>query len=266
MCDTTVTKAALLAAVTGIVRETEALPATETRWGVPLLGIADSRDPGFAQLKTLIDPMHALPSDVLPDARAVVSYYIPFLPDTAAANRGGTVASPGWARAYEETNAMFAAINRTLLALLSAAGYTGAVPAQAQVFNREKIVSYWSQRHIARLAGLGTFGRNNMLITTAGCCGRFNSIVTNAPLPADSIVSGERCLNKSSGKCGACFRACPSGALTPDGFDRHKCLAACKENAKLYRAFGASYGDAKTGSEVCGKCVCGMPCAFRIPG
>ena len=59
------------------------------------------------------------------------------------------------------------------------------------------------------------------------------------------------------------MKKCPSGALTPEGFDRHKCYEICMKNAAVYTEFGNSYAlDEKVGSEVCGKCIAGMPCAF----
>ena len=76
---------------------------------------------------------------------------------------------------------------------------------------------------------------------------------------------------------------CPAGAISPDGFDRHKCYAQCLKNAAIYTEFGSSYtgaGEQKAdaercegstddrgvyGSEVCGKCIAGMPCAYRMP-
>ncbi|WP_338094171.1 hypothetical protein [Methanorbis furvi] len=37
----------------------------------------------------------------------------------------------------------------------------------------------WSHRHFAVLAGLGTFGVNNMLITRMGCYGRVSSFAAS---------------------------------------------------------------------------------------
>ena len=57
--------------------------------------------------------------------------------------------------------------------------------------------------------------------------------------------------------------------LTRHGcYDRFKCYALCRENARIYTEFGSSYtnedgtGANSVGSEVCGKCVTGFPCAF----
>ncbi len=63
------------------------------------------------------------------------------------------------------------------------------------------------------MAGLGTFGLNNMLITAAGCCGRLSTVVTNLRVTADTPLLTENCLYKKSGRCGLCVKRCPSGAL-----------------------------------------------------
>ena len=155
-----------------------------------------------------------------------------------------------------------------MIEFLQNAGYAASVSPEATTFDRNTLKSNWSQRHIARIAGLGTFGFNNMLITEVGCCGRISSIITNLEISPDAPQTEDRCLYKRNGTCLACIKNCPSGALTSQNFDRKKCFATCQKNAALYKDFGNSYaanaGDETldTGSEVCGKCVAGMPCAF----
>ena len=63
-----------------------------------------------------------------------------------------------------------------------------------------------------------------------------------------------------------------SSTISPDGFNRHKCYEQCLKNAAVYTGFGSSYAEPTEneaapayGSEVCGKCIAGMPCAHRMP-
>lgn len=240
-----------------------------TEYGQPLVGFADAHHPYIQNLPKLIGPTHALPQDVLPDAKVIVAYFVPFTKELAKTNKnGGTMASPEWARAYEETNALFAELNDALIDFIHAkAGNAGVTP-KAVTFSQKTLMSDWSHRHIAYAAGLGTFGINNMLLTRSGCCGRFSTVITNLDLNPDAPVEGEYCLYKKKGTCVACVKNCPTGALTKEGYDRFKCYALCKENAKLYTQFGSSYtnedgtGANSVGSEVCGKCITGSPCAF----
>ena len=70
----------------------------------------------------------------------------------------------------------------------------------------------------AARAGLGVVGRNGLLIHPVyGSWLFLGEIVTDLPLP---VTGGEilPCEN-----CGACLRACPSGALAPQGFTLERC-------------------------------------------
>ena len=256
--------------ITSFVKEYEAREDIATHYGQPLVGFADAMHPYVQSLPQLISPTHELPQNILQDARIIIAYFVPFTKDLAKANRTGDsiLASPEWARAYEETNALFAELNERLIDFIQGqAGHAGVTP-KAVTFDQKRLISDWSQRQIAYAAGRGTFGVNNMLLTRHGCCGRFSTVVTNLDLEPDAPVNGEYCLYKKNGTCGACVKHCPTGALATDGYDRFKCYALCQENAKHYTMFGSSYtnedgtGANSIGSEVCGKCITGSPCAF----
>lgn len=241
-----------------------------TKWGDPLVGFADAEK--VKKLTSIVSPSHGVPEDAVKEPTIVIAYFIPFLKEMAQTNEEKGLASPQWAQSYEETNAMFVKLNEFLIENLKQKGIQAAVSPEAGSFDREKLISNWSQRHIAYLAGLGSFGLNNMLITKSGCCGRISTIVTNLDVSPDEPVKEEFCIYKRTGKCGLCADRCPSGALTRDGYDRHKCYAVCLENAKVHNSYGNSYASQsggeiqETGSEVCGKCVAGMPCAFLSRG
>ncbi len=255
------------------IKEYQSRESIATEYGQPLVGFADAHHPYIQNLTELISPTHVLPQDVLPDARIIVAYYIPFTEKLAKTNRiEGIMASPEWARGYEETNELFAELNSALIELIHAKAGEAGISPKAATFSETELISDWSQRHIAYAAGLGTFGVNNMLITKDGCCGRYSSVITNLDLIPDAPAEGENCLYKKNGSCGVCMKHCPAGALMPDGFDRFKCYEICKENAKVYNQFGSSYLNEEgteansEGSDVCGKCITGSPCAFwKLP-
>ena len=251
------------------MKEYQSRETIATEYGEPLVGFADAHHPYIQNLPKLIGPTHGLPQDVLPDASIIIAYYIPFTRELAGTNaNGGTMASTEWARAYEETNALFAELNDALIEFIHAKAAEAGVSPKAGAFSQKTLTSDWSQRHIAYAAGLGTFGINNMLLTKRGCCGRFSSVITNLDLRPDAPAEGENCLYKKNGSCGICMRNCPAGALMPGGFDRYGCYEICMENAKVYTQFGRSYTNEESakpnsvGSEVCGKCITGSPCAF----
>lgn len=70
-----------------------------------------------------------------------------------------------------------------------------------------------SLRHAAVAAGLGTFGRHNIVIhPKLGTRVIFSAILTNLELPSDLPVTDELCT-----QCDACVRSCPADALAVPG-------------------------------------------------
>lgn len=262
-------KQAIARKVREFVSEYETRPEIFTKWGTPLVGFADAAHPYVLALKEIVRPSHCVPGDALEGASVIVVYYVPFNRELAKINAAaGRLAAPEWARAYEETNAMFPILNEHLGKFLGGLGYRAVMPQAARIFDREALMSDWSQRHLAYAAGLGTFGINNMLITKNGCCGRYNSVVTDLDVEPDAPLQEELCLYKKNGSCDVCIRKCPTGALKSTGFDRKACFALILENSTVHTGFGSSYQDGagnpanKDGSQVCGKCITASPCAF----
>lgn len=243
----------------------------EKRFQQPLVGFADAYHPYVRNLKKIVHKEHQMPEDVIKDATAVLVYFLPFQQWVAKSNEQQGLASKDWARIYEETNAFFLKINEHMIRFIGQLGYKAMMAPEAAVFYREEVISHWSFRHLAYAAGLGTFGLNNMLITERGCAGRFNVLVTNLPIKSDKPKEEEFCLYKRNEGCGLCIKRCPVKALTTKGFDRYRCFGQCLENAKVHNQFGKSYADhygeeaADSGSEVCGKCLTGLPCTFHRP-
>lgn len=76
-------------------------------------------------------------------------------------------------------------------------------------------------------AGLGTRGRNALLLTEHyGSWVFIGEIVTTMHVPP-----AEREVHLCDG-CDLCIRACPTGALSEDGFDETKCLSAITQQKK----------------------------------
>ena len=220
-------------------------------WEKPVVKFADAKDPKFAQLKEIVVPDHYLPTDYMEDAVTVLSWFLPFKREIPRTNVDGATCSAVWADSYLITNELFIYINERLLQTIAEMGYRACMPVNAGMISNEIPKSRWSQRHVAYIAGHGTFGMNNMLISDKGCVGRYTSVITTIPAPVDPIPTEERCLYKKNGSCGLCFKRCRVGALTPEGFDRFKCLAQCLENERLY-----------PGADVCGKCIVELPCSY----
>ncbi len=226
-------------------------------WDKPLVAYADADDPLFKELKTVVSPDHNLPKDILADARTVISYFIPFSKEIIKSNTGGKVCSKEWALAYIETNRLISDLNNYLSFELGNMGFHSSPVPPTHNFSKKTLLSNWSHRHIAFIAGLGGFGLNRMLITEKGCCGRLGSIVTNAKLEPTIKKQKEYCLYYAHGTCGKCIDNCVFKALKKDSFDRHKCYRVCLENSRKSSSIGLA--------DACGKCICGVPCSFCNP-
>ncbi|MBN2223412.1 MAG: epoxyqueuosine reductase [Deltaproteobacteria bacterium] len=78
-----------------------------------------------------------------------------------------------------------------------------------------------SLRHAAVAAGLGAFGRNNLVLNPEfGSQIVFAGILTQLPFASDPPVTDNPCTD-----CGLCVENCPAGALEREGYtDTLKCL------------------------------------------
>ena len=91
-------KTQIIETIESFVKDYQSREYIATSYGQPLVGFADAFHPYIQNLPELISPSHELPQNVLPDARVVITYYIPFTKVLAKSNRnGGTFASPAWA-------------------------------------------------------------------------------------------------------------------------------------------------------------------------
>lgn len=226
-------------------------------WRKPIVGYVGAHDPRMGALRDIASKSHLLPADVLPNAKSVICFFIPFAEEIGKSNIGGELASKEWAVSYIRTNALIAKIGDEIESVLNGAGYSvGKIPATHN-FDGKTLVSNWSHRHLAYLSGIGSFGVNNMLITDRGCCGRLGSVVTDYPFTVTVTENKERCLNKINGYCGLCRRRCVGNAYTDNGFNRFNCYDMCLKNAEHHKGIGLA--------DVCGKCVVGLPCSFKDP-
>lgn len=101
----------------------------------------------------------------------------------------------------------------------------------------EKPCAFFSHKHAAYLAGLGSFGQNNVLLTPEyGPRVRFTSIFTTAEIEGSEIKNENLCT-----RCFACVRQCPVGAVKEEGdfppiVDKISCAQRSKKLRKEYRS------------------------------
>lgn len=105
----------------------------------------------------------------------------------------------------------------------------------------KKPLSFFSHKHAAFLAGLGSFGLNNVILTPKyGPRVRFTSIFTTASIEGDPIISEDLCT-----RCLSCANYCPVNAIKQEKSDSEgfppiikkiKCAKRSRKLRKQYRS------------------------------
>ena len=229
-------------------------------YDVPLVAFAAAEDPLFEALKRpdVIGPRHRSPRDWLQGAKTVVSYFLPFTECVRKSNRTDGLPSEEWVSARIDGEAFNNLVRKHCAALLTSLGAKAIVPPHQDSFAIVDRRSNWSERHVAYIAGLGTFGLSRSLITTKGTAGRYGSVITTLDIEPTARTAGtyyDACPFLVDGGCGACIERCPSGAITREG----KNTAVCSEylDNVVRPKFRPRYG--------CAKCQTGVPCEFARP-
>ena len=238
----------------------------------PLVGVARADDPLFEELRRpgVIGPWFRLPGEWLPGARSVVSVFFPYSGEIKRReDPARPEPSPAWLNARIDGERFVNETAGFLAGRLREEGFEAVIPTAVpgefwSVWepgtNPEKMsdptvgfTSPWSERHVAFVCGLGTFGLSAGLITAKGICGRFRSIVTTAELPPTERPYHD--VHEYCTHCNQCARNCPVGAIDPvTGKCHDLCSARIHESKRLY---APRYG--------CGKCQVGVPCMSGIP-
>jgi epoxyqueuosine reductase len=246
----------LAALITATVHRQVAGAGTVTEYREPLVGFASAGDPRFPDLRRVVHPTHMLPQDLLPGARSVISFFLPFAPWVVEANsRDREQVAREWGVAYYETNALIGRISARLIEVLGERGIGSAAEPATLNFDPQTLVSRRSHKSVGIIAGIGSLGLHHMVITDAGCAGRFGSVVLDADLPVAPAEPRERCLYFYDGSCVECVTRCPVGALEADQpIDRQICWRRCQEVAAVFEDLDRP--------DICGKCAIG-PCSFE---
>lgn len=219
----------------------------------PLVGFSSANDPLYNDLKEIVGPHHFHPQDILPEAKTVVSFFIPFSKEVVASNRKGEYCSREWAESYVKANGLIDHISNKLIHYLAGKDIKAATIKATHTYDERTLKSAWSHRSAAYIAGLGRFGLNRMIISKAGSAGRYGSVVISQEIEGDKRPEEYICTYYKNGKCKICVDACPVKALHIDGFDRFKCYDRLLENAKRFQDIGLC--------DACGKCVVACPFA-----
>jgi len=223
-------------------------------YDTPLVAAAAADDALFEQLKqpVMLGPRHMSPGEWMSDVKTIITYFLPYTAEVRTANRTPGLPAPEWLYGRIEGEEFNNALRRHLIGFFAAAGCRAMAPALDERFSVAGLISNWSERHAAFIAGLGTFSLNASLITKAGAAGRLGSVLVNTrlePTPRPYTQRDEYCTG-----CGACIARCPAGAVTAHGKEHRPCAEFLEDTRARFRP---RYG--------CGKCQTAVPCEAKIP-
>ena len=249
-------KAKILEEVKATVEEFQARPDIKTRFGEPIVGYADSRNPIFDMYfsRTICDH----PKKIYRPGNTVVVHFVPFAKEITESNRGGDRPSEAWLTAFNDSMWLSMRLNGVIRDVLDAVGRLSSCTNTPTDWDEERCREEWSHKLAAYAAGMGKFGPAGSFQTKNGFAGRFGSIITDGQYAeAFETLSSEQleavyqeiqrqyCYQEAKGvSCSEeMIQACPAQAISENGIDRKHCQAHCKK----IDAFIPS-------PEVCGKC------------
>jgi epoxyqueuosine reductase len=147
------------------------------------------------------------PTEAMSDAKSVVVFGIPSTDDAhelAVVSEDGNTDYPGYHP--------LSWIRRDAARLVEEDGYSVVYPYESS--------SPGSYKRVLKMAGIGAFGKNSLIITPEhGPWLRFSYFLTNADLEPDDPFEEDLCKD-----CSNCIDACPVDALTPYVVDAERCL------------------------------------------
>ncbi|MGE4588479.1 MAG: 4Fe-4S binding protein [Acidaminococcaceae bacterium] len=231
----------------------------------PLFAFGSADDEYFSLFKSPdgIGEHFLTPSEWLPSAKTVISFFLPFSEQVKISNGADKVwPSNEWLHARIEGHNFLCKVAFYLQDELKKAGYVSIIPTLDERFQSKaapdgestlSFTSNWSERHVGFACGLGTFGLSKGLITKKGMAGRIGSLVTDLQLSATEREYKD--LYEYCSKCGACIRQCPVNAISKEYGKKHLICSSFLD--KIREKYQPRYG--------CGKCQVKVPCSSRIP-
>ncbi len=222
----------------------------------PIFAYGDVEDDGFVSLKnpSVIGEHFILPRKWLPNSQTVISFFLPFTDEIIKSNRKDKHwPSSEWLHGRIEGQKFITEFSRYINLKLVDEGYESIVPTLDPRFETANFTSNWSERHVAFVCGLGTFGLSKGIITEKGMSGRMGSIVTNLKLKPS--VKKYNDVYEYCSMCGACIKKCPVEAISLENGKDHKTCSEFLDETKM--KYNPRYG--------CGKCQVSVPCERNIP-
>ncbi|WP_371367514.1 Epoxyqueuosine reductase [Sporomusa rhizae] len=182
-------------------------------------------DVGFASADTYNSPKSYEITNFLPDAKSIIVLAYKVL--SSCESPSLSVALNGYLDLGAFARSSSFRVARYLESKYGAKVANIPLSTPFEIHNDRRAVADFSQRHAAVAAGLGTFGRNNLVIHPQfGTRVNFVSIVTNLELEPSPRVNEDVCIH-----CNLCVENCPGRALDEAGKTD---VMSCMKNSLPY--------------------------------
>lgn len=230
-------------------------------FGDPIWACADPQDILFKNLKSEVIGQHfKLPLEWNSNAKTVISLFFPFTDDIIISNNmDKKYPSNLWLHGRIEGQECIDDMANFVVNFFELDGYKTVSPSLSDNFfsvSKGETLSFtsnWSERHVAYICGLGTFGLSKGLITDKGMAGRFMSVITQADF--EKSTRRYNSVYEYCTMCNACAKRCPANAISLEHGKNH---IICSDFLDItVEKFKPRYG--------CGKCQTDVPCSQKIP-
>ena len=251
----------------------------EPAFDAPLVGFANGADILFDEIKNHIGSFYFSPYEMfmaaLPDEKVqaedltIISWIIPSTRKTREEQAEQSKhPSERWVRTRALGEDFNNHLRQHVVGVLLEKGVQAFAPLLSSVWSRSDAGPYapcsnWSERHAAYVAGLGTFGLCDGLITPVGKAVRIGSVIAKCSIePTHRLYSDHHayCLHFSHDTCRECIARCPVNALSEQGHDKKKCMQYTEHtmNAYIKKKYGLD-------TYACGLCQAEVACTYGIP-
>ena len=202
------------------------------QWGGSLFGVADLRS--FEKEEILLPPplIDRLPYGIS------AGFHL----SDAILEEIENQPTPLYFHHYQRVNILLDTIGLIVASTIQDIGYQAMPIPASQLVDWKNQKGHLSHKHVARAAGLGWIGRNNLLVNEQfGSRIRLVTILTDLPLTIDSPSI------KNCGTCHNCLSVCPAGAIKgrQEDFDHLRCYEQLRTFAKTLHF----------SHNICGVCV-----------
>jgi len=218
--------------MTDLKETTKKIKALSHQWGGSLFGVADLLS--FKKEEILLPPS-------LID-RFFYGISIGYHLSDAILEEIENQPTPLYFHHYQRVNIVLDTLGLIVTSAIQELGYQAIPIPASQIVDWKIQKGHLSHKHVARAAGLGWIGRNNLLVNEQfGSRIRLITILTDLPLVIDPP------LTKDCGSCHDCLSVCPARAIKEwqEEFDHLQCYEQLRTFAKTLHF----------SHNICGVCV-----------